>query len=92
MALTTLKRKEQLFLRKYTLLIPDKKRTLNCYEGLKNQNQQSASCAFVSILLNNLCKLHLSRDYFFFISIVQMAKENNHQTIYPLSKPMFIRG
>ncbi|KAF8036600.1 hypothetical protein BT93_C2354 [Corymbia citriodora subsp. variegata] len=68
----------------------DEKRILNCLHGLRNQNQQSAFCDFVSILLSNLCKISVSYDYFFFISTVHRAKENNHLTSYPWAKPMFI--
>ncbi|KAF8029322.1 hypothetical protein BT93_E1877 [Corymbia citriodora subsp. variegata] len=70
----------------------DEKRILNWCEGLRIQNRQSTSsfCAFVSILLSNLCKISVSYDYFFFISTVHRAKENNHLTSYPWAKPMFI--
>ncbi|KAK3430990.1 hypothetical protein EUGRSUZ_E02215 [Eucalyptus grandis] len=69
----------------------DKKGTLNCCEGIKNQNSQSASCAFVSILLNNLCKRQVSRDFFFFIPTVHKAKENNYLTGYLWAQPMLIQ-
>ncbi|KAK3430916.1 hypothetical protein EUGRSUZ_E02601 [Eucalyptus grandis] len=65
----------------------DKKRILNCYGGLRIQNRRSASCAFVSNLLNNLCNLRVS--HFFFMSTVHRAKENNHLTSYPWEQPMF---